>query len=64
MLPHVALTSAIGFGAMPGGSVDLRRYGNVNLVDGGYRIVGPLRPYNVMDPQVAPPLDMRNGGGP
>ncbi|PWI06444.1 hypothetical protein DIZ27_33680 [Streptomyces sp. NWU339] len=61
---HFFTTSAIGFGTMPGGSIDLRRFGNVNVVDGGYRIVGPLRPYNVMDPLVALLLGMRNGSRP
>ncbi|MEU9138385.1 hypothetical protein AB0D33_20895 [Streptomyces sp. NPDC048404] len=58
---HYFTTSAIGFGTMPGGSIDLKRFGNVNVVDGNYRIVGPLSPYNVMDPLVALLLGMRDG---
>ncbi|GAB2464881.1 hypothetical protein [Streptomyces incanus] len=61
---HFFTSSAIGFGTMPGGSVDLRRFGNVNVVDGAERIVGPLSPYNVMEPLVALLLGMRNGGRP
>ena len=61
---HFFTSSAIGFGTMPGGSVDLQRFGNVNVVDGVERIVGPLSPYNVMEPLVSLLLGMRNGGRP
>ncbi|MEU5180715.1 hypothetical protein [Streptomyces longwoodensis] len=54
-------TSAIGFGTTAGGEVDLRRFGNVDDEDGARRIIGPVRPYNVMEPVIALMNGLREG---
>ncbi|MEV6653622.1 hypothetical protein [Streptomyces sp. NPDC051219] len=59
---HFFATSAVGFGTLPGGGVDLRHFGNVNQVDGRPQILGPISPHNVMDPVIALLLGIRKRG--
>lgn len=56
------VTSAIGFGTTPGGTVDLKQFGNIDDVEGVQQIIGPVRPYNVMEPVISLLLDGRRRG--
>ena len=58
------VTSAVGFRRALDDTVDLRDYSNVRIVDGGPRIIGEVRPMNVLEPLIWLERSIRRQGPP